>query len=117
MARQPDRELGMTPGVGPLGATPGADRSTDSYLPAHGNGGYRVLHYDLDLDYRVTTNRLGGKAVVTARAVHSLSRFSLDLGSFRVHDVRVDGRSAKFTHRSGKVRIKPERPIAYGTTF
>jgi aminopeptidase N len=117
MARQPDRELGMIPGVGPLGATPGADHSTDPYLPAHGNGGYRVLHYDLDLDYRVTTNRLAGKAVVTARATHSLSRFSLDLGTFRVQDVRVDGRSAKFVHRAGKLRVKPERSIAYGTTF
>jgi aminopeptidase N len=107
----------MTPGVGPLGATPGADHSTDPYLPAHGNGGYRVLHYDLDLDYRVNTNRLAGKAVVTARAVQSLSRFSLDLGTFRVQGVRVDGRSAKFTHRAGKLRIKPERPVAYGTTF
>ncbi|WP_328478369.1 M1 family metallopeptidase [Actinoplanes sp. NBC_00393] len=98
-------------------ATPGADHSTDSYLPAHGNGGYRVLHYDLELDYRVVSNRLGGKAVITARAVQSLSRFSLDLGQFRVQDVRVDGRPAKFTHGRGKLRIKPERPIGYGATF
>jgi aminopeptidase N len=117
MAGQPDRELGMTPRVGPFGAAPGAEHSTDSYLPAHGNGGYRVLHYDLDLDYRVTTNRLAGKAVVTARAVQSLSRFSLDLGRFRVSDVRVDGRPAKFTHRAGKLRVKPEDAIAYGTIF
>jgi aminopeptidase N len=107
----------MTPGVGPRGATPGADRSTDSYLPEHGNGGYRVLHYDLGLDYRVGSNRLAGKAVVTARAVQPLSRFSLDLGRFRIQDVRVDGRPAKFGHRSGKLRIKPERPIGYGAAF
>ncbi|MFF5289239.1 M1 family metallopeptidase [Paractinoplanes globisporus] len=107
----------MTPGVGPLGATPGADYSNDTYLPAHGNGGYRVLHYDLDLDYRITTNRLAGKAVVTARAVQSLSRFSLDLGRFRVQSVRVDGQPAKFTHRAGKLQIKPERPVAYGSAF
>jgi aminopeptidase N len=96
---------------------PGAEVSTDSYLPRHGNGGYRVLHYDLDLEYRVVSNRLAGKAVVTARAVQSLSRFSLDLGRFRVRDVRVDGRPAKFDHQAGKLRIKPERPIGYGTTF
>ena len=103
----------MTPGV----ATPGADYSTDSYLPAHGNGGYRVLHYDLELDYRVLTNRLAGRVVITARTVQALSRFSLDLGQFRVQVVRVDGEPAKFTHRAGKLRIKPERPIAYGRTF
>ncbi|BCJ47362.1 aminopeptidase [Actinoplanes ianthinogenes] len=107
----------MTPGTGPLGATPGAAHSTDPYLPAHGNGGYRVLHYDLDLDYRIATNRLAGRAVVTARAGQALSRFSLDLGAIRVQDVRVDGQPAKFTHRSGKLRIKPDRPIGYGATF
>ncbi|MET0415858.1 MAG: M1 family metallopeptidase [Actinoplanes sp.] len=107
----------MTPGVGPRGATPGAELSSDSYLPTHGNGGYRVLHYDLDLDYRVVSNRLAGRAVITARAAQPLSRFSLDLGRLRVQSVRVDGRAAEYTHRPSKLRIKPERPIGYGATF
>ncbi|MEU5675377.1 M1 family peptidase, partial [Micromonospora sp. NPDC047753] len=101
----------------PHGATPGADRSGDSYLPEHGNGGYRVLHYDLDLDYRVASNRLGGRADITAVAVQSLSRFTLDLGRLRVQDVRVDGRPAKYVHRPGKLQIKPERPIGAEDTF
>jgi len=113
MAGQSDRELDMTPAAG----MPGADHSTDSYLPEHGNGGYRVLHYDLDLDYRIMSNRLAGKAIVTARAVQPLSRFSLDLGRLRVQDVRVDSRPAKFTHRAGKLRVKPDRPIGYGSAF
>ncbi|SDS51873.1 M1 family metallopeptidase [Actinoplanes derwentensis] len=107
----------MTPPAVPVGAAPGADRSTDPYLPENGNGGYRVLHYDLELDYRVVSNRLAGRAVVTARAVQPLSRFSLDLARLQVKDVRVDGRPAKFDHRAGKLRIKPERPIGYGATF
>ncbi|WP_229070187.1 M1 family metallopeptidase [Actinoplanes sp. DH11] len=107
----------MTPAASPLGATPGAERSADPYLPAHGNGGYRVVHYDLELDYRVASNRLAGKAVITARAVQPLSRFTLDLGRFRVQDVRVDGRPAKFDHRPHKLRIRPERPIGYGAIF
>jgi aminopeptidase N len=97
--------------------TPGADRSTDSYLPEHGNGGYRVLHYDLDLDYRVVSNRLAGRAVVTAMTVQPLSRFTLDLGRLRVQDVRVDGRPARFTHRLDKLQIRPERPIGAWDTF
>ncbi|MBG0566126.1 M1 family metallopeptidase [Actinoplanes aureus] len=107
----------MTPAVRPDDASPGADHSADSYLPGHGNGGYRVLHYDLDLEYRIVSNRLAGRATVTAQAVQPLSRFSLDLGQFRVEDVRVDGRRAAFTHRAGKLRIKPERPVGYGSTF
>ncbi len=123
MARQPDRGLagnGRPPDVTPKvpgGATPGADRSTDSYLPEHGNGGYRALHYDLDLDYLIIPNRLAGRAVVTAVAVQPLSRFTLDLGRFRIHDVRVDGRAAKYTHRPNKLHVRPERPIGVGETF
>ncbi|HEX3649587.1 MAG TPA: M1 family peptidase, partial [Pseudonocardiaceae bacterium] len=55
----------------------GADRSADPYLPAHGNGGYRVRHYDLDLEYRITTNRLAGRATITAVATQVLGAFSL----------------------------------------
>ena len=96
---------------------PGADHSTDPYLPGNGNGGYRVLRYELDLDYRVASNRLAGRATITAQAVQSLSRFSLDLARLRVQDVRVDGGRASYAHRAGKLRIKPERPIGYGATF
>ena len=67
-------------------APPGADRSTDPYLPEHGNGGYRVLHYDLDLDYRVATEparRPGGRS--PRWPSRRCPRFSLDLG-------RVPGR-------------------------
>ncbi|WP_412734749.1 M1 family metallopeptidase [Krasilnikovia sp. MM14-A1259] len=125
MARQPDRDLartgrppGMTPKV-PMasGAMPGAERSTDSYLPQHGNGGYRVMHYDLDLVYRVAPNRLSGKASITAMALQPLSRFTLDLGRFRIQDVRVDGRSARYAHRPDKLQIRPERPIGVGDMF
>ena len=105
----------MTPKV--LGATPGAEYSGDSYLPGHGNGGYRVLHYDLDLDYRVGPNRLAGRATVTAVATQALSRFTLDLGRFRIQEVRVDGRPVKYAHRPDKLQIRPERPIAAGATF
>ncbi|GAA2526172.1 M1 family metallopeptidase [Winogradskya humida] len=108
----------MTPKLpGPRGAKPGADHSQDSYLPEHGNGGYRVEHYDLDLEYRITSNRLGGKATITAVAGQALSRFSLDLGRFRVQDVRVDGWPAKHLQRGHKLFIKPQRPIDDGDTF
>ncbi len=109
----------MTPpkAPGPPGARPGAEHSADSYLPGHGNGGYRVVHYDLDLDYRIASNRLAGKAAVTAVAAQALSRFSLDLGDFRVQDVRVDGWPVKYTHRGHKLSIRPQRPIDAGDTF
>ena len=96
---------------------PGSDRSADPYLPQHGNGGYHVEHYDLDLDYKVDPNRLTGRAVLTAVAVQPLTRFTLDLGTFKVPRVTVDGRAAKFAHRGGKLRVTPSRPVPDGATF
>jgi aminopeptidase N len=95
----------------------GADRSEDSYLPQHGNGGYRVNHYDLDLDYRIVSNRLSGRATLTAVSTQPLAGFSVDLADLRVQRVLVDGVPARYTHRSTKVRIRPARPIAAGAEF
>ncbi len=92
--------------------TAGAARSGDPYLPAHGNGGYRVEHYELDIDYKLAANRLTGRAVLTAVADTPLSRFSLDLSAFRVPRVLVDDGQAKFSHRGGKLHITPARPVA-----
>ena len=38
----------------------------DPYLPGNGNFGYRVSRYELDLEYKVNTNRLSGAATITA---------------------------------------------------
>ena len=92
--------------------TAGAARSSDPYLPAHGNGGYRVEHYELDIDYKLAANRLTGRAVLTVVAERPLSRFSLDLAAFRVPRVLVDGKPAKYTRRSGKLHVTPARPVA-----
>jgi aminopeptidase N len=101
----------------PKADRPGAERSADSYLPEHGNGGYHVRHYDLELEYRVSSNRLAGRAGISAVATQGLSRFTLDLGRFRVSDVLVDGRRAKYTHRQNKLRVTPARPVPEGIEF
>jgi aminopeptidase N len=100
-------------------STPGADRSADSYLPEHGNGGYRVRRYELELDYRPSSDRLSGRARLAAVVGPGpLPGFSLDLGPFRVDRVLVDGvRPARYTHRGGKLRIRPARPLPAGAAF
>jgi aminopeptidase N len=95
-------------------ATRGADRSSDSYLPEHGNGGYRVTHYDLDLGYKLQANRLAGRAALDAVSEQTLSRFSLDLSGLRVDRVLVDGRSAGHSRRGYKLHVSPARAIAPG---
>jgi aminopeptidase N len=98
-------------------ARPGTDRSGDPYLPEHGNGGYRTRHYDLDLDYRIVTNRLTGRATITAVATHGLTRFSLDLAGLRVGQVLVNGAAARFTHARHKLHVRPSGAVPAGAEF
>ncbi|GLZ41527.1 M1 family metallopeptidase [Actinokineospora sp. NBRC 105648] len=96
---------------------PGATTSSDPYLPAHGNGGYRVVHYDLDLNYRVGPGRLDGRARITAVAEHALSRFSLDFGDLRANKVTVGGKAVRHAQRGRKLHITPARPVPAGAEF
>jgi aminopeptidase N len=89
----------------------------DSYLPEHGNTGYRVAHYDLELDYKPIAARLAGRARLTAVAGETLTSFSLDLGTFKVDRVLVDGKPARYTHNAGKLRVRPSRSVVSGARF
>jgi len=99
-------------------ATAGSRGVGDDYLPHSGNGGYGVDLYDLDLRYRVATNRLDARAVITATASQELTSFSLDLVRLKAGKVTVDGgRRTRFRQAASKLVVTPERPIAAGQTF
>ena len=95
----------------------GSETAEDSYVPTTGNGGYTVTHYDLDLDYRVASNRLAGTAVITGVATSKLERFSLDLTGLGAEKVSVGRERAKFTSHGRKLRVTPATPIERGATF
>ncbi|WP_371483845.1 M1 family metallopeptidase [Kitasatospora sp. NBC_00315] len=93
---------------------PGAD----AYFPDHGDTRYRVHRYELALDYRPGPNRLGGTARLSAVAgAEPLREFALDLAEFRIGRVLLDGRAAQYTHRAGKLRVRPAKPLAAGAAF
>ncbi|MEV6411218.1 M1 family metallopeptidase [Kribbella sp. NPDC051718] len=97
---------------------PGEDTAGDPYVPSHGNGGYKVESYELDLDYRLNSNRLSGKATITAVATQALSRVSFDLTGLRVAKVLVNGRRAgRYAHRNGKLHIWPSPALSEGSEF
>lgn len=99
-------------------APTGRDTMRDRYTPDSGNLGYRVTAYDLDLDYRVPTNRLTARAVISAVAATDLTRFSLDLSHLEVTKVQVDGRPvSRFTQTAQKLHIRPARPLTPGAAF
>ncbi|MDG3009332.1 M1 family metallopeptidase [Rhodococcus sp. D2-41] len=91
----------------------------DSYLPSAGNRGYRVSRYELDLEYNVASNRLAGRATVTATTVEPLARLSFDLSpALTVAKVTVNGaRAPKFAHRGGKLTITMPKPVPTGTAL
>ena len=47
----------LTPMLQPTPTILGSASAGDPYLPASGNGGYTVEHYDLELDYRFVATR------------------------------------------------------------
>ena len=87
----------------------------DPYLPDNGNLGFRISRYDLDLEYKVNSNRLTGIATLTATSYVELRRFTLDLSSnLRVGRVSVNGRRTRYSHRNRKLAISPSDPIPPG---
>ncbi len=103
--------------------TPAKKRSgppvIDPYLPDNGNFGYRVSRYELDLEYKVNSNRLTGAATITAITLASLQTFTLDLAdTLAVTKVTVNGRRpAGFSTSSGKLRIRLPSALPAGSAM
>jgi aminopeptidase N len=90
----------------------------DPYVPSGGNGGYRVTFYDLEIDYRVSSNRFVGTATITATARQDLARFSFDFTGLVTTKVLVDGAgAAKVVETARKLTITPYKTIRNGETF
>ncbi|MEV0111325.1 M1 family metallopeptidase [Nocardia sp. NPDC050799] len=92
------------------------DAPIDDYLPQNGNRGYRVSRYELDLNYKVASNRLAGRAVITAVTTAERPRFSLDLSqALAVSKVLVNGgKAGKYIHQRGKLTVTPRERIPAG---
>ncbi|HEX2806588.1 MAG TPA: M1 family metallopeptidase, partial [Kineosporiaceae bacterium] len=90
----------------------------DPYLPDSGDPTYRVTHYDLELDYRIASNRLAGRAVLTVVTEQELGRLRLDLAALRVAKVSVGGRrGVRYVHRGRALQVTLDRPVLAGTTL
>jgi aminopeptidase N len=79
----------------------------DEYLPKNGDPSYRASRYELDLEYKVSINRLSGSATITAVTLTELQQFALDLSpALTVSKVSVNGKRAQqFSCRAGKLRV------------
>ena len=73
--------------------------SPDPYTLDHGSTSYRVDRYELDLDVRLGSNKLIGKAVLQCTALEAATHIVLDLVGLRASKVHVDGRNEKLGYR------------------
>ncbi|GIL27630.1 M1 family metallopeptidase [Actinocatenispora comari] len=105
--------VGVAPAASASGGV-GAPGIGDPYYPDYGNGGYRISHYDLDLDYQPGNDHLAGTATLTGVATQYLTRFDLDF-ALTTDAVTVNGRPARFD-RSGdhELVLTPTRALHTG---
>ncbi|MWB98715.1 M1 family metallopeptidase [Agromyces seonyuensis] len=93
-------------------------RRPHEYVPRSGSDAYSVRSYDLDLDYRTSTNRLNARAVIRARANVPLTVIPFDLVHLRAKRVKLDGdRRTRFAQSATHVTVKPAKPLAAGAEF
>ncbi|MBW8763766.1 MAG: M1 family metallopeptidase [Microbacterium sp.] len=92
--------------------------NVDPYTPHAGDARIRVEHYDLDLDYKLTTNRLTATAVIDVRIAQETTTFGLDLVGLRAKKVRVEGLpKAGFSQTDRKLKIALGAPVEAGTVL
>ncbi|WP_051172414.1 M1 family metallopeptidase [Microbacterium indicum] len=90
----------------------------DAYAPRSGDVDISVDRYELELDYKVSANRLAGTATITGRAVRDTKGISFDLVGLRASKVRVAGdKGASFKQSDHKLKIRLGRALAAGDTF
>jgi aminopeptidase N len=92
--------------------------SPDPYVPGHGTNAYRVTRYELELDYKLASNRLNGRAVLHAEADRPSSAVVLDLAGLRAVKVSLNGRRLRrFSQRAEQLVIVPDAALLPGDRF
>lgn len=87
----------------------------DPYRAGHGSTAYGVAHYDLDLTYRLASNRLRGTATLDVEVREPTRTLVLDLAGLAVEGVTVDGvRPARHDHRGGHLTVRLADEVAPG---
>jgi aminopeptidase N len=94
------------------------NRTDDPYTPGHGSLAYRVRRYELDLDIRLSSNRLDGRARILAAAAEELDVVVLSLAGLKASKVRVNrAKPAKVAQRGETLVVRPGAPIPAGADF
>ncbi|QKJ18803.1 M1 family metallopeptidase [Microbacterium hominis] len=92
--------------------------TADPYAAQSGDVTFDVVSYDLDISYRVRTNRLEGTALLNAVVAVPTRAITLDLIGLRASRVRVDGEPpASFRQGPRELHIGLPRAFEPGEEF
>lgn len=89
-------------------------RDNQTYVPGHGDPGFGVLSYDIDLTLRLAGNHVQARAELSVLAHERLDRLRLDLHGLKVTGVTVGGRPAKHACRGDHLLVTPRQPLEPG---
>lgn len=95
--------------TGAFGSTDSTDAEftlPDPYLPGCGTPDYTVSHYRLELEVKLSANRIDGTAQLTGSTLRPTRRIELDL--------HAPLRPGTVTARSGKSRVKVKKSVRRG---
>ncbi|MEI7548670.1 MAG: M1 family metallopeptidase, partial [Actinomycetota bacterium] len=95
----PDATIPAVPGVP-------SDGIGDSLFPSLGNPGIDVTHYDVNIAYSPTTDRVEGSVGVDLTLTSDRTAITLDSAGPIVSEVSVGGAKAEFTADDPELRIK-----------
>lgn len=90
---------------------------TDAYVLGHGDRGYDVVRYDLDLRYKVSSNFLSGQAQLWLVTSCPLRKIRVDLANMTVGKVRLDGAKARYRHQGNHLTVDLGRVVPTGSRF
>lgn len=92
--------------------------SGDPYTPQSGDPNLSIDHYELELDYKISTNRLSGTATLHGHVRAATASLSLDLVGLRAAKVSVGGKKAAAFHQSDrKLRVSLGATLSPGDPF
>ncbi|GAA3823795.1 M1 family metallopeptidase [Cellulomonas soli] len=87
----------------------------DPYDTSHGDRATHVVHYDLDLTYRPSSNRLQGTATLEIVTLEATRAVVLDLVGLAVAKVTVTGASlSRYDHKGGRLTLRLASELAPG---
>ena len=89
----------------------------DWYVPDHGDAGYDVDHYDVDISYKVEGNHLEGRARIHGRARADIDEITLDLHALKATKVTLNGRRVKYRVRRHKIHLRCAESLTKGQEF